>query len=87
MHFLYLPSAHSCSTKQAYKHCVRDIMFHGITAKAGNRLSYQKPLLLWVIGLLGIFGPNMALLLQEMLLVPLPSKQVIVLLMREVACR
>ena len=62
-------------------------MFHGITAKAGNRLSYQKPLLLWVIGLLGIFGPNMALLLQEMLLVPLPSKQVIVLLMREVACR
>ena len=62
-------------------------MFHGITAKAGDRLSYQKPQLLWVIGLLGIFGPEMALLLQEMLLVPLPSKQVIVLLMHEVACR
>lgn len=62
-------------------------MFHGITAKAGNRVSYQKPPLLWVIGLLGIFGPEMALLLQEMLLVPLPSKQAIVLLICEVACR
>ena len=62
-------------------------MFHGITARAGNRVSYQKPTLLWVIGLLGIFGPEMALLLQEMLLVPLPSKQVMVLLIRKVACR
>ncbi len=87
MHSLYLPSAHSCSTKQAYEHCLRDISFHGVTAKAGNCVSYQEPPLLWVIGLLGVFGPEMALLLQEMLLVPLPSKQAIVLLIREAACR
>ena len=76
---LYLPSAHSYSTKQAYKHCVRDILFHGITAEAENFASYQEPPLLWVIGLLGVWGPEMALLVQQMLLVPLPlSKQAIV---------
>ncbi len=86
-HSLYLPSAHSYNTKQAYKHCIRDKLFREVTAKAGNFVTYQEPLLLWMIGLLGVFGPEMALLVQQVLLVPLPSKQAIVLLMREVACR
>ena len=84
---LYLPSAHSYSTKPAYKHSVRDILFHGVIKKAGDFVSYQEPLLLWVIGLLGVFGPEMAVLVQQVLLVLLPSKQAIALLMHEVACR
>jgi len=84
---LYLPSAHSYSTKQAYKHCLKDILFHGVATNAGSAVSYQEPPLLWVIGLLGVFSPEMALLLQQVLLVPLPSKQAIALLMREDACR
>ena len=74
MFSLYLPSAHSYSTEQAYKHCVRDVLFHGVAAEAENVVSYQEPPLLWVIGLLGVWGPEMALLVQQMLLVPLPIK-------------
>jgi len=63
------------------------MLFHEVATKPGNFVSYQEPPLLWVICLLGVFGPEMALLLQQVLLVPLPSKQAIALFMREVACR
>ncbi len=43
--------------------------------------------MLWVIDLFGICGPKIVLLLQQVLLVPLPRKQATALLMHEDSCR